>query len=118
MQLSKDFITNKQSQIKKGLLEFLVLLIVGRREVYASEIIEELKKLNLIVVEGTLYPLLSRIKKNNLIEYRWVESKLGPPRKYYIITDKGKKLLSSLTETWNQLESSINNLKEKYEKNN
>ena len=118
MELSKTFVSKKQSQIKKGILEFSILLIIAQKEVYASEIIEELKKADLIVVEGTLYPLLSRIKKSGLIEYSWAESKSGPPRKYYTIKKKGEELLLSLKETWGTLESSINKLIKNYEKNN
>lgn len=104
--------------MKKGSLEFAILLIIAKRRVYASEIIEALKKADLIVVEGTLYPLLSRIKKDDLIMYSWEESKNGPPRKYYTLTDRGEQLLANLQTTWGSLTSSINSLVGAYEKSN
>ena len=84
---------NFKIQIRKGLLEFCVLQIISKREVYASEIIEELKNSKIIVVEGTVYPLLSRLKKSDYIKHEWKESSQGPPRKYYSITDSGFCLL-------------------------
>ncbi|QSH39308.1 PadR family transcriptional regulator [Candidatus Kaiserbacteria bacterium] len=112
-----DFnVENARIQMRKGLLEFPILLIVADGEVYASDILQQLKKADLIVVEGTLYPLLSRLKKNGLLEYVWRESKSGPPRKYYKLTQEGEKVLNELLETWNVLSSSINKLKKTYEK--
>ena len=87
---------NFKIQIRKGLLEFCVLQIVSNKEVYASEIIEELKNSKIIVVEGTVYPLLSRLKKSNYIQHNWKESTQGPPRKYYSITDYGSEHLKEL----------------------
>ena len=109
-------VENARTQMRKGLLEFPILLIVAEGEVYASDILDELKKANLIVVEGTLYPLLSRLKKAGLVEYVWRESKKGPPRKYYKLTSNGKKVLEDLLVTWDVLDSSINKLKKAYEK--
>ncbi len=108
-------IENTKAQMRKGLLEFCVLLIISKDEVYPSDILNELKEFNLIVVEGTLYPLLSRLKDGGLLEYKWVESKAGPPRKYYKLTDSGRKTLSQLTENWETLSKSIKSLINKYD---
>ena len=94
---------NSKAQLKKGVLEYCILSIISRGEAYASDILEEMKDSELIVVEGTLYPLLTRLKNAGLLEYKWVESKSGPPRKYYKLTDKGIKFLEKLTETWDEL---------------
>jgi PadR family transcriptional regulator PadR len=107
---------NTQSQMRKGLLEYCILLIIARGEMYASDILKELKTADLIVVEGTLYPLLSRLKTSGLLNYTWAESNEGPPRKYYTLTEKGKKVLTTLTQTWKALSTSINLLVKKYEK--
>ena len=111
-----DYLENIQAQIKKGLLEYSILLIIKKGKVYASDIIEQLKDTELIVVEGTLYPLLSRLRKNELVEYEWKESKSGPPRKYYKLTKKGRTALTSLTKTWGALHKSINSLIKNNEK--
>jgi PadR family transcriptional regulator, regulatory protein PadR len=95
--------SNTQIQMRKGLLEFCILHIISRGEVYASDMIEELTGAKMIVVEGTLYPLLQRLKNASLVTYKWVESESGPPRKYYSITDEGKKFLETLNETWESL---------------
>jgi len=87
-------------------LEYCILHIIARGEVYASNMIDELTSAKMIVVEGTLYPLLTRLKNSGLLEYKWVESKSGPPRKYYKLTDKGAKFLEKLTETWDELTQS------------
>jgi len=112
---------NSQSQMRKGILEFIVLLIISRGRVYASNILDRLKKNELIVVEGTLYPLLSRLKNEGWLAYSWKESNSGPPRKYYSLTAAGKKILTQLTLTWNHLNQSVGSLlntkKGKYEKN-
>ena len=100
-------ITNTQIQMRKGLLEFCILHIISRGEVYTSDLIDELTRAQMIVVEGTLYPLLNRLKSAELVNYRWVESGLGPPRKYYTITEEGKKFLHTLSETWSELVNSI-----------
>jgi PadR family transcriptional regulator, regulatory protein PadR len=102
-----------ESQMRKGVLEFCILLIIARGRVYASEILVELKKADMIVVEGTLYPLLSRMRSAGYLEHTWEESKSGPPRKYYSLTDAGKKNLSELQATWHNLVSSIVSLNKK-----
>lgn len=101
---------NFKIQIRKGLLEFCVLQIVSNKEVYASEIIEELKNSEIIVVEGTVYPLLSRLKKFNYIQHNWKESTQGPPRKYYSITDFGLEHLKELIVSWIDINSSVKKL--------
>ena len=97
---------NTQIQMRKGILEFCILHVISRGEVYASDMLEELTSAKIMVVEGTLYPLLTRLRKANLVEYKWVESNAGPPRKYYTITDTGREFLSSLELTWSELVSS------------
>jgi len=89
--------------MRKGILEYCILHIISRGEVYASDMLYELTNARMIVVEGTLYPLLTRLKNSGLVEYKWVESKSGPPRKYYKLTDMGNSFLAGLTETWNDL---------------
>lgn len=97
---------NTQVQMRKGILEYCILHIISRGEIYASDMLDELTSAKIIVVEGTLYPLLTRLKNAGLLEYKWIESKSGPPRKYYRLTDKGSKFLSKLTETWDELVNS------------
>ena len=97
---------NTQVQMRKGILEYCILHIISRGEVYASDMIGELTHAKMIVVEGTLYPLLTRLKNAGLVEYKWVESKSGPPRKYYKLTDQGQEFLHGLTETWNDMVTS------------
>jgi PadR family transcriptional regulator PadR len=97
---------NTQVQMRKGILEYCILHIISRGEVYASDMLDELTAAKMIVVEGTLYPLLTRLKNSGLLEYKWVESKSGPPRKYYKLTNKGNTFLQKLTETWDELISS------------
>ncbi len=99
---------NTPTQMRKGILEYCVLLIIARGEIYASDIIAELKQAKLLVVEGTLYPLLTRLKNNGLLSYNWVESTAGPPRKYYVLTDAGAQNLKSLDKTWQELAYAIN----------
>jgi PadR family transcriptional regulator PadR len=94
---------NTQIQMRKGILEYCILHIIARGEVYASDMIDELTSARMIVVEGTLYPLLTRLKNSGLVEYKWVESKSGPPRKYYTLTENGNHFLNGLTETWNEI---------------
>jgi PadR family transcriptional regulator PadR len=96
-------VENTQTQMRKGILEYCILSVIARREIYASDIIAELKKSKLLVVEGTLYPLLTRLKNNQLLSYVWKESNAGPPRKYYQITPQGLQVLSQLDETWKEL---------------
>lgn len=104
---------NTQVQMRKGILEYCILHIIARGEVYATDMIDELTAARMIVVEGTLYPLLTRLKNAGLLEYKWVESKSGPPRKYYKLTAEGEKFLQGLTETWDDLVQSTNLIKSK-----
>jgi len=97
---------NTQVQMRKGILEFCILQIISRGEVYASDMLEELTAARIIVVEGTLYPLLTRLRKAGLVEYKWVESNSGPPRKYYTLTQEGRDFLDQLSITWNELVAS------------
>jgi len=102
---------NVRSQMRKGVLEYCILSILDRREAYASSIIDELKAANMIVVEGTLYPLLIRQKNQGLLSYRWEESTQGPPRKYYVITDKGREQLAEMDAAWNDIRTTIETLR-------
>lgn len=102
---------NVRAQMRKGLLEYCILCILASREAYASNIIEELKGASLIVVEGTLYPLLIRQKNQGLLSYRWEESPQGPPRKYYCITDKGREQLAEMDAAWQEMVQAIETLK-------
>lgn len=99
-----------KAQMRRGMLEFCTLLTIAREEVYASDILKELKRADLIVVEGTLYPLLSRLKSEGLLEYDWKESVSGPPRKYYALTGKGREKLADMKITWKSLVESITTL--------
>ncbi len=96
-------VENTQVQMRKGILEFCILEIISRGEVYASDMLEELTAAKMIVVEGTLYPLLTRLKNAGLLDYSWVESTSGPPRKYYTLTESGKDFLEQLRATWHEL---------------
>ncbi|MGI4805202.1 MAG: PadR family transcriptional regulator [Janthinobacterium lividum] len=98
---------NTQTQMRKGILEYCILAIISRGEIYASDIIAELKTAKLLVVEGTLYPLLTRLKNNGLLSYNWVESTSGPPRKYYQLTPAGSVLLQQLEKTWQELSFAV-----------
>lgn len=104
-------VENVRSQMRKGVLEYCILSILSRKEAYASSIIDELKAANMIVVEGTLYPLLIRQKNQGLLSYRWEESTQGPPRKYYVITDKGRDVLSEMDAAWQEMVSTIQTLR-------
>jgi PadR family transcriptional regulator PadR len=106
-------IENSKAQMKKGILEYCILSIISRGEAYASDIIDEMKEAKLLVVEGTLYPLLSRLKNDNLLSYNWVESKSGPPRKYYQLTEEGKLIMTELEATWNELAEAVNHTTKK-----
>lgn len=99
-------IENTQVQMRKGILEFCILHIIARGEVYASDLLGELTSAKIMVVEGTLYPLLTRLRKAGLVDYKWVESSSGPPRKYYTLTEEGKNFLGGLDHTWAELVSS------------
>ncbi len=94
---------NTQTQMRKGILEYCILQIIARGEVYASDLLHELTDAKIMVVEGTLYPLLSRLRKAGLVEYKWVESASGPPRKYYTLTQEGHSFLTNLDKTWGDL---------------
>ena len=104
---------NTQVQMRKGILEYCILHIISRGEVYASDMLDELTAARMIVVEGTLYPLLTRLKNAGLLEYKWVESKSGPPRKYYKLTEIGTEFLKGLTDTWEDLIHSTNQITQK-----
>ena len=99
--------------MRKGILEYCILHIIARGETYASDMLDELTAAKMIVVEGTLYPLLTRLKNSGLLEYKWVESKSGPPRKYYKLTNIGEKFLHGLTETWDDLVNSTEMIRKK-----
>ena len=101
---------NTQVQMRKGILEFCILHIISRGEVYASDMLEELTSAKIMVVEGTLYPLLTRLRKAGLVEYKWVESNSGPPRKYYTITPKGQEFVNNLDGTWQELVNSTSQI--------
>jgi PadR family transcriptional regulator PadR len=103
-------IENTQSQMRKGILEFCILSIIQKKEVYPSEIIEAMKAVNLHILEGTLYPLLTRLKNAALISYRWEESSAGPPRKYFSLTDQGASFYKDLKNTWEELANAVNSI--------
>ncbi len=100
-------VKNTQTQMRKGILEYCILSIISRGEIYASDIISELTKARLIVVEGTIYPLLTRLKNNGLLIYNWQESTSGPPRKYYILSPAGLEVLKRLDTTWSELSYAV-----------
>ncbi len=102
---------NVRSQMRKGVLEYCILCILDKHEAYASNIIDELKGADMIVVEGTLYPLLIRQKNQGLLSYRWEESTQGPPRKYYCITEKGRAQLADMDAAWQEMVKAIETLK-------
>lgn len=106
-------IENAQVQMRKGILEFCIMHIISRGEVYASDMLDELTSAKIMVVEGTLYPLLTRLKNSGLLDYKWVESQSGPPRKYYVLTETGKKFLDEMQQTWNELSDSVNTIVQK-----
>jgi len=106
-------IENTKAQMKKGILEYCILTILSKGQFYVSDIVEELKKADLIVVEGTLYPLLNRLKNDDYLSYNWVESKSGPPRKYYQLTTNGKLFLTELSKTWQSLVTAVNTITNK-----
>jgi len=105
-------VDNIKSQMRKGILEYCILLILNRRKAYANDIIQLLQEARLIVVEGTLYPLLTRLKNMDLLNYQWIESNQGPPRKYYELTSEGKICLGGMEQAWNEVAETINHLKE------
>lgn len=103
-------IENTKAQLRKGVLELCILSILAKERKYASEIISHLKDAKLIIVEGTLYPLLTRLRSAGFLAYEWEESKNGPPRKYYSITAQGKDFLSELSASWNELKDAVEQL--------
>ena len=110
----KDMNTdNTKSQMRKGLLEYCIMLLIRREACYANDIIQRLHELEMIVQEGTLYPLLSRLKRDGLLSYEWRESTQGPPRKYYILTDDGLEALAQLDANWEEIENTISILRGK-----
>jgi len=99
---------NNKAQMRKGVLELCILSLLSEKDMYVSDIMESMKSVKLLVVEGTLYPLLMRLKNDNYLTYRWEESKMGPPRKYYRITEEGKIFLNDLRNGWQELIDSVN----------
>lgn len=106
-------IDNTKAQMRKGILEYCILSILQVQDAYASDILEAMKEAKLIVVEGTIYPLLTRLKNGGLLEYRWEESPSGPPRKYYTLTQSGKDFLVELGTTWDELRNAVNTIVKK-----
>ncbi len=111
-------IENTKAQMRKGVLEFCILSILSNGEHYPTEIIEKMKSGKLLIVEGTLYPLLTRLKNDGLLAYRWVESQSGPPRKYFVLTEEGRTFLKGLTEGWKELTDSVNQIIQQTNKTN
>lgn len=101
------------AQMRKGVIELCVLSVISDKEVYTSDILAEMKEAELIVVEGTVYPLLMRLKNDGILKYKWEESQSGPPRKYYSLTEEGGKVLEELTSNWQSLNKSVNKLLKK-----
>ncbi|MFY8128594.1 MAG: PadR family transcriptional regulator [Chitinophagaceae bacterium] len=100
-------IQNTQSQMRKGVLEFCILSVIKKGEVYPSDIVEKMKDAKLHILEGTLYPLLTRLKNAGLLTYRWVESNSGPPRKYFVMTEQGLAFYDELEKTWKELADAV-----------
>ena len=103
-------VENTKAQMRKGILEYCILSILAKNDAYVAEILASLKNAKLLVVEGTIYPLLTRLKNADLLTYRWEESTGGPPRKYYQLTEKGQAFLSELGSTWNELQTAVNTI--------
>ena len=101
-------IENTKAQMRKGVLEFCILSVLKNNDAYVAEILKTLKEAKMLVVEGTIYPLLTRLKNSGLLNYRWEESITGPPRKYYTLTKSGELFLIELTTTWNELHNAVN----------
>jgi PadR family transcriptional regulator PadR len=100
-------IENTKAQMRKGVLEFCILSVLKEKDAYTSEILDTLKNAKLLVVEGTIYPLLTRLKNDGLLNYRWEESTSGPPRKYYGLTEEGQNFLNELNGTWIELSNAV-----------
>jgi len=105
---------NTKAQMRKGVLEYCILLVLENKPLYVSDIIEDLEKSKMIVVEGTLYPMLSRLKNEGYLGYRWEESLQGPPRKYYEITENGKNFLNELANVWKDLVNAVFQISKRY----
>lgn len=103
-------IENTQSQMRKGVLEYCILSIIRKNEAYPGDIIESMREAGIQLLEGTLYPLLNRLKNAGILSYHWVESTSGPPRKYFRLTEKGETFYTLLAETWNELATGVNKL--------
>ena len=101
-------IENTKAQMRKGVLEYCILSVLKDEDAYVAEILATLKDAKMLVVEGTIYPLLTRLKNAGLLNYRWEESTSGPPRKYYGLTEKGKLFLKELNTTWSELQNAVN----------
>lgn len=104
-------LSTSSAQMRKGVLDYCVLMLLSKDDLYASDIIKKLKESELIVVEGTLYPLLNKLKNGELLTYRWEESPQGPPRKYYGLTNKGEEFLNELDQSWEKLIQTVENIK-------
>lgn len=102
---------NVKSQMRKGMLEYCVLLLLHKESLYVSDIVTRLKEAKLIVVEGTLYPLLTRLKNDGILSYEWQESTQGPPRKYYRLTDQGEQMLTHIELAWNEIANTVSHIK-------
>lgn len=103
-------IENTKAQMRKGVLEFCILSVLQDQEAYTSDLLQTLKSAKMLVVEGTVYPLLTRLKNSGLLQYRWEESTSGPPRKYYAITPEGQEFLDELKDTWSELQNAVDAL--------
>lgn len=109
---NNDLIANIKSQMRKGMLEYCILLVLKENRRYTSDIIDKMKDSGLVVVEGTLYTLLNRLRKEGKLTYEWEESPKGPPRKYYRLTPIGNDVLDSMSEAWDEIACTVNNLRE------
>ncbi|MFA5443508.1 MAG: PadR family transcriptional regulator [Bacteroidales bacterium] len=109
--MTENNIENIKSQMRRGVLEYCILSVLDKNDAYASELINKLKDAHIIVVEGTLYPLLTRQKNQGLLAYRWEESTQGPPRKYYTLTDKGREVLQEMDKAWKELVETLDILR-------
>ena len=103
---------NTKSQMRKGMLEYCIMLLLRHQACYTNDIIQRLREAEMIVMEGTLYPLLSRLKRDGLLAYEWRESTQGPPRKYYVLTDEGQQVLAQLNASWEEIQRTVNLLKQ------
>lgn len=103
-------VENTKTQMRKGILDYCILAILNDGEAYSTDVIQQLKDAKMIVVEGTVYPLLTRLKNAGVLQYKWEESSSGPPRKYYTLTESGKEILAELDGTWNELKTAVNKL--------